>query len=450
MNNVLQVHLSATEKEVKKYIKGYNAQLKPTEAETVKAQTLKATHINTMMCIVKAYYKHLKEIDKVGIGTDGTMPAFKLNNVALAEMNGSAVSINKSTNARYSNTSWRHLIRLEQAKLIEKTAWHGTNSGYQIKITPAILIACPDFDFNNLLLVTAKSMLATEQLPQRVQDAIYSLTPSFSDFPSAAITTTCNHIVNRTLQELNINMTEGVAVSNNIINTNSEKRIGDYLLQEQQSINKGLFLKVEQFLSTQDSISPQKQADCPPPKKNIPTSTMKLMLQYVSMSWEFAHSVLYNNKNIFEPDIAASKNFIIQFYRNTAESQQPQFANLFNQFAERCLLARRYRNRDINHFIPNPALYFDPHFEFGFRGTRAWYEITKEQRKKNKEYNQHNKLLAYLFREYKTNPTLPVFMKHKQQLQKLKNKEPYEIYCSFIIDPENFDANSINKFQKTA
>jgi hypothetical protein len=97
----LDVDINQTEKRFRKYSKDYNKELhnpgflkeqyllhqkyKVKVQESVKSLSIKNTHILTSIAIIKAYYTHLKLIERGKIIKD---PIFTMNNEAIGTMTG--------------------------------------------------------------------------------------------------------------------------------------------------------------------------------------------------------------------------------------------------------------------------------------------------------------------------------------------------------------------------
>jgi hypothetical protein len=120
----------------------------------------------------------------------------------------------------------------------------------------------------------------------------------------------------------------------------------------------------------------------------------------VKTAWNFAYSALWNCTQFSSKEINAAKEKIEEYL---LLSKNPEKALLI--FCQRVLLARQYVNKSPDRFIPLPSLWLDRNYEFGFAGTKNWYDEIKAIRDSLPAYKAEIKALAEAALEFSEEPT---------------------------------------------
>lgn len=120
----------------------------------------------------------------------------------------------------------------------------------------------------------------------------------------------------------------------------------------------------------------------------------------VSTAWNFAYSALWNCTRFSSKEIATAKEKITEYL---SLSRNPEKA--FLSFCQRVLLARQYVNKNAGRFIPLPSLWLDRNYEFGFTGTKAWYDEIKTIRESLPDYKAELRAMAEAVLEFSEEPT---------------------------------------------
>ncbi|MFT3843695.1 MAG: hypothetical protein QM725_01480 [Lacibacter sp.] len=117
-------------------------------------------------------------------------------------------------------------------------------------------------------------------------------------------------------------------------------------------------------------------------------------------AWNFANSSLWNCTQFSLKEIEAAKEKIAEFL---SLSKDPSKA--FSIFCQRVLLARYYVNKH-NRAMPLPTVWLDRSNEYGFAGTKAWYDEIKTIRESLPNYKQELKAMAEAVMEFSEEPTV--------------------------------------------
>lgn len=120
----------------------------------------------------------------------------------------------------------------------------------------------------------------------------------------------------------------------------------------------------------------------------------------VKTAWNFAYSSLWNCTQFSSKEINVSKEKIEEYL---LLARNPEKA--FLVFCQRVLLARQYVNKNAARFVPLPSLWLDRNYEYGFAGTKTWYDEIKAVRDSLPAYKAELKALAEAALEFSEQPT---------------------------------------------
>ena len=101
-------------------------------------------------------------------------------------------------------------------------------------------------------------------------------------------------------------------------------------------------------------------------------ATIKL---FTDATWQFAHSVLWNDQPFSKAETALSKHYISEYYEAIPAEQFTKTVSAhFSAYCQRVLMARKYVDRSPYRYIPRPYIWLDRRNPKGFAGTKKWYE----------------------------------------------------------------------------
>ncbi len=219
----LEVDINQTEKRFRQYANDYNKELHNPEflkeqyqihkkykvqtLETIKSLSIKSSHISTALAITKAYFHHLKQIERAKILQD---PQFFMNNKAIATMTGMC-----------DRSARRHVNKLLATGFLEEKIFRGTNAAYVLKINPEFLVARPNKKLTELLIKQHIESFPGIPMSSVTYKYYLSLRPSFTDFSSGIIRTECPHI--EVLQDTFNNNILSKGIVDNSLHTKSKR-----------------------------------------------------------------------------------------------------------------------------------------------------------------------------------------------------------------------------------
>lgn len=160
---------------------------------------------------------------------------------------------------------------------------------------------------------------------------------------------------------------------------------------------------------------------------------------YTEATWNFAHSILWNNQSFKEIEEELSKEYIRVYYALIPAKQFAEKAKrLFKEYCERVLLARLYTDRFASRFIPHPCIWLNKSYAKGFAGTREWHEKVKITRLALPEYLSGIRQVAELYEEYTCNSSVAVFGKAVKAFSEKEESKLLKLFCNSI---QNYSSN---------
>jgi len=449
----LEVDINQTEKRFRQYAKDYNKELQNPEfrkeqyqihknykvpvQDTVKSLSIKFNQMVTVMAIVKAFYQHLKQIEKAKLIKE---TKFTMNSKAIATMTGMS-----------DRSARRHVNKLLATGFLEEKIFRGTNTSFELKINPEFLVARPQKQLTEMLINQHVQRYPGMPINPFTYKHYTSARPSFTDFPNGIIRTICPHIeINPDTFNNNI-LSKGIvdnsqptkskrpqklSVINNDLKDSSFVGNPDNKNPEQTNVRLG----VDQNQDYQQKI--QRES-----KENVPAATLSIVFSFTETAWNFAHSLLYENRQFLPEQEQAAKNFIAGFFLEfTKNNKNRRISSCYNDFVLTIQIVHEYARKRVDWVIARPEYFFDPHFKGGFYGAaKDWLPKQKNKQKQTKDWNTNKKKVSELYLEYSNNPTFEQYRKCTQKLGKLKNKKFLDIFNTCVLDNDKFNTHFLNQ-----
>ena len=449
----LEVDINQSEKRFRQYAKDYNKELqdpkfikeqyqlhkehKVQSQPTIKSLSIKSNHISTVIAIIKAYYHHLKLIER---GKLLRNHRFMMNNPAIASMTGMS-----------GRSSQRHVNKLLATGFLQEKIFRGTNAAFVLKINPEFLVARPKKKLNDLLLSQHIERYPGLPINPITYKHYMSLRPSFTDFPLGLIKTVCPHIeINPDTYNNNI-LSIGIVDNSQNPKRKHPQKISVINNESKIPANAGNpdnknpeQTNVRQMEVENQSYHRKIQHE---PQKNLPPALLSSIFLLTDLAWNFVRSLLYDNRDFQPEQEQTAKYYIAEYFIDYAQNNNPRTLRQgYNEFITTIQIIHDYTRRNIEWQIARPEYLFDPRFKGGFyRAFKDWLPKHKQKQKQNKQWNSNKKLVAQLYRYYTTDPTYESYRKCTQRLGKLKNKKFLDIFNSCVLDNDNYNNQFLNQ-----
>lgn len=449
----LELDINQTEKRFRQYVKDYNQELHNPEfleeqyqlhknykvqvQKSVKSLSIKNTHILTTISIIKAYYTHLKLIERGRIIKE---PVFAMNNVAIGTMTGIC-----------DRSSRRHVNKLLATGFLQEKVFRGSNASFIIKINPEFLVARPQKKLTDLLINQHIERYPGMPISPITYKHYKSLRPSFTDFPSGIIRTVCPDVaINPDTFNNNI-LEKGIV--DNCIDTKSKRPKKITVINNEfdnpakcgnPDNNYPEQANVRHFVTQDQSYQQKIQREN---KKNFPPALFANIFSFTELAWNFAHSLLYDNRPFQPEQEQAAKNFIAGFFLEFAKNNKNRrLSACYGDFVLTIQIIHDYTRKRVDWMIARPEYFFDPHFKGGFYGAvKDWLPKQKDKQKQTKDWNTNKKKVSEHYLAYSKNPTFEQYRMATQQLGKLKNKKFLEIFNACVLDNSKFNTQFLNQ-----
>lgn len=117
-------------------------------------------------------------------------------------------------------------------------------------------------------------------------------------------------------------------------------------------------------------------------------------------AWEFAYSALWPEERLTRTEVEATKEYIREYF-HAAKSNHRAFIAMI----QRIVLTRNYLNHSEERTLPDPSIWFNRRYPFGFAGTLPWLRGVEEQRAEVPGYLNHILALAEGYYRYARKPS---------------------------------------------
>jgi hypothetical protein len=345
----------------------------------------------------------------------------------------------------------RHVNKLLATGFLNEKVFKGTNTSFELKINPEFLVARPQKQLTEMLINQHVQRYPGMPINPFTYKHYTSARPSFTDFPNGILRTICPHI------EINPDTFNNNILSNGIVDNclhtkskrphklsviNNDLKIPagaenpDNKNPEQTNVRQG----VNQNQSYQQKIEREQQ-------KNIPPTALSLVFSFTETAWNFAHSLLYENRQFLPEQEQTAKSFIAGFFLVFAKSNKNRrISSCYDDFVLTIQIIHEYTRKRVDWMIARPEYFFDPHFKGGFYGAaKDWLPKQKHKQKQTKDWNTNKKLVAKLYHYYSSDPTFERYRKCTQRLGKLKNKKFLDTFNACVLENENYNTQFLNQ-----
>lgn len=315
-----------------------------------------------------------KEIEKAqafgsGVREGAELPTLRTNNKQLARKLGACEKTIRNLRKR-----------LEIANVITKTTFHGSNSSYELTLSPAILHISRQGESENRVLHFSKNFNPPAVFPDSQRKKL-------------------PHTVTRTVQDTNkLNKLEGVNFQQKTENQSFKgKKIVDKLWTGRGEMPE--HVENQQLKPVQATQEPgsgyepckSRQETTPPvaahPPKVAPDTVAQAVAhqpkkiqdkirRYVDRIFSIALINLYDGRWLTDEEIERGKARLAEYF---AYSDPARYTAGANEITGRIVLVkgwldRRERKGETGWTTPIPSAYFDFRNEKGFSKTKSWYK----------------------------------------------------------------------------
>lgn len=147
----------------------------------------------------------------------------------------------------------------------------------------------------------------------------------------------------------------------------------------------------------------------------------------VSGAWNFARSALWPTRHFTRPEEDEVKKYI-RDYLSAATKKRRAFTAL----CQRVMLTQKYIAAAPNRYVPDPAVWFNRSYPFGFAGTLLWFRNVERRRKEVPGYLAHFETLANGYYEYVFKPSPQVFGKCRNALLKREAHSLLQLFYNSV------------------
>lgn len=148
----------------------------------------------------------------------------------------------------------------------------------------------------------------------------------------------------------------------------------------------------------------------------------------VSAAWKFAHCALWPERQFSAVDHEMVVEYITEYFNAAADGKRA-----FKALIQRVLLTRNYVQSGEARYVPDPIVWFNRRYPFGFAGTLGWLRKVEEQRKEVPGYLAHLESFAARFYHYTANPSDLHFRKCREVILQHHAGSLLQLFYNTII-----------------
>ena len=148
----------------------------------------------------------------------------------------------------------------------------------------------------------------------------------------------------------------------------------------------------------------------------------------VKAAWQLTNSALWHEQTFPASELKSARKHLRQYFADA-----PDLQGAFIAFCERVLLSNRYLAGQASRYVPNPSLWLNRAYAFGFTGTRAAHERMHERRKEIKGYQEGITATASHYWRYITAASPKAFTDCRKKLHALREYGLLQIFYNAII-----------------
>lgn len=426
---MIVINYSTSFQALDRYIKNYN------DGQESLACQVRQGASSTAKDIIRIYGLSLVKANSVEELDLENLPPLKTNNVQLAKMANASP-----------RTIQRHIKKLQEAGIITRKVWHGTNSGYELWINPNILLA--------------RCRKTMQEVKTALNDVLKQSIDN--DVVIENHTSTCPHTDSCNNSYKSNNLLKGVDNSNgqakiertgndsSYISGNSSERSSLPLTDESVIAGNNSGNDVSGYTGEKvaEKIEDAGEKVRIKRAKNQRSGGLKTSNQdsarsaslnlYISLLWSLAKNVLYSDVFLTDRQCEIAQTLIRQWYEPVATQH---LSSVHQIYVERIGLVRKFLQKDPEkRFVQLPYRYFNPENPNGFAGTKKWW---KEHEKRKLEVQAklilHAQIRRFVNNEKKEpskqKPPLQLYRECETRVGKLGDPGLLQEFHAAILNP---------------
>ena len=148
----------------------------------------------------------------------------------------------------------------------------------------------------------------------------------------------------------------------------------------------------------------------------------------VNAAWGFAHCALWPEQVFSKEEQEATKSYIREYFNAATDNKRA-----FKALIHRVVLTRNYVQGSKDRFLPEPSVWFNRRYPFGFAGTLAWLQKVERQRLEVPGYLAHIEALADGFYRYSLSPTTLRLNRCREQLLQHRADNLLQLFYNTIV-----------------
>ena len=148
----------------------------------------------------------------------------------------------------------------------------------------------------------------------------------------------------------------------------------------------------------------------------------------VNTAWKFSQCALWPEQELSPVEEEAARGYIREYFTASTDRKRA-----FTALIQRVILTQKYLRRDRERFLPQPSIWFNRRYPFGFAGTLPWLHRVEQQRKEVPGYLAHVEALAHAYYSYMLRPSIQRFNRCREKMLRHGAHSLLQLFYNTVI-----------------
>ncbi|MBS1616248.1 MAG: hypothetical protein JST06_09050 [Bacteroidetes bacterium] len=149
-------------------------------------------------------------------------------------------------------------------------------------------------------------------------------------------------------------------------------------------------------------------------------------------AWDFARCALWPEQQFTTKQVDAVMRYIREYFKAAIGKRRA-----FSALCQRVILTKKYISKSSERFVPEPAIWFNRRYPFGFAGTLPWFQNVEQRRKEVPGYLGHIEELAEGYYTYAMKPTKKALIRFRSRMENHHAPSLQELFHALTQPKEN-------------
>lgn len=164
------------------------------------------------------------------------------------------------------------------------------------------------------------------------------------------------------------------------------------------------------------------------PRYNRENISEQPVEKLVNAAWQFSQCALWPEQTLDLLEDGDTRAYIREYFTAATDKKRA-----FTALIQRVILTQKYVRRDRERFLPQPSIWFNRRYPFGFAGTLPWLHNVEQQRKEVPGYLAHIEALAHGYYDYIVRPSTRRFNRCREKMLRHRANSLLQLFYNTVI-----------------